>query len=35
MFGERSEEWNVIKNFIKKRDFITNVLNFDPRNISG
>ena len=35
MFGETSEEWNAIKNFIKKRDFITNVLNFDPRSLVG
>lgn len=35
MFGEHSEEWNAIKNFIKKRDFITNVLNFDPRTLTG
>ena len=35
MFGQFSTEWSTIKNFIKKRDFITNVLNFDPRNIGG
>jgi hypothetical protein len=35
MFGEQSDEWNAIKNFIKKRDFILNVLNFDPRNLNG
>ena len=35
MFDEVSSDWAVIKNYIKKRDFITNVLNFDPRNISG
>ena len=35
IFGEYTDEWNVIKNFIKKRDFITNVLNFDPRVLTG
>ena len=35
MFGQVSDQWNAIKNFIKKRDFISNVLNFDPRNLTG
>ena len=35
IFGEYSSDWAVIKNFIKKRDFIMNVLNFDPRNLTG
>ncbi len=35
IFGEYSDDWNSIKIFIKKRDFITNVLNFDPRALTG
>jgi hypothetical protein len=28
-------EWNQIKNFIKNKSFINNVLNFDPRTLTG
>lgn len=35
IFGEVTDEWNGIKNFIKNKSFITNVLNFDPRNLNG
>lgn len=35
IFGEYTDEWNVIKNFIKNKSFISNVLNFDPRALTG
>ena len=35
IFGEYTDEWNAIKIFIKNKSFISNVLNFDPRNLGG
>lgn len=35
IFGETNPEWNVIKNFIKNKSFIDNILNFDPRSMSA
>ncbi len=35
IFGEYTDEWNAIKNFIKNKSFITNVLNYDPRALTG
>lgn len=35
IFGEQNDEWNAIKNFIKNKSFISNVLNFDPRALNG
>jgi dynein heavy chain 1 len=34
MFGENESEWNAIKNFLKDRSVIDNILNFDPRSIT-
>lgn len=35
IFGEYTDEWGAIKNFIKNKSFISNVLNFDPRGLVG
>jgi hypothetical protein len=35
IFGEYTDEWNSIKNFIKNKSFINNVLSFDPRALTG
>ena len=35
IFGEVTDDWNAIKGFIKKRDFINSVLAFDPRQLSA
>lgn len=35
IFGEYTDEWNAIKNFIRNKSFISNVLNFDPHSLTG